>query len=343
MSADVDVLIIGAGHAGLGVAARLKARGREPLIVDASPRVGDTWRGRWASLRLFTPRFVNGLPGMRFPDGGDAFPGKDEVAEYQERYAEWLRVSLRLNTRISRIALADGGFAATTGAQTIRARNVVIATGAHQTPRLPAFAPRLGAGVTQLHSRDYGRFGPLPDGPVLVVGGRNSGAEIAAEIGRSRPTTIALGTRHTFAPPRWRSTRWWRAAQFRSWLLRGAILPGPLPWPLKPPGGGFVEVDLDRAQRDGIFRLVPRAVDAEGDVVRFADGTIAHPRTVIWATGFRNDDAWIDVPQGDKGIAVGKHRRGPVPGLWVIRAALLGSLHWAAIDVAADVARQRAD
>lgn len=339
MSADVDVLIVGAGHAGLGVAARLKARGRSALIIEANPRVGDTWRGRWASLRLFTPRFLNGLPGMRFPDGDDPFPGKDEVGDYQERYAEWLRVPLRLGARVLRVTPTNGGFIATVGSERVNARNVVIANGAHQTPRLPELAARLGPGVTQLHSRDYGRFGALPDGPVLVVGARNSGAEIAIEVARMRPTTIALGTQHPFAPPRWRDPRWWRAGQLRNWLLRGRTPPGPLPWPLKP--AGFLEVDLDAAQRDGTLRLAPRAVDAAADRVHLADGTTVQPRTIIWATGFRNDDTWIDVPLGEKGIAVGKHRRGPVPGLWVVRGPILGSIHWAVLDAAADVSRRR--
>ena len=329
---------MGAGHGGLGVAARLKAKGRDPIIVDASSRVGDTWRGRWASLRLFTPRFVDGLPGMPFPDGDDPFPGKDEVADYQQAFAAQLGVPIRLGAVVRRIRPAGNAFEVSLDGETLRARNVVVATGAHQTPRIPPFAARLDPSVVQLHSRDYGRSGALPDGPVLVVGARNSGAEIAVEVARTHATTVALGTQPPVAPPRWRSTRWWRVAQLRNWLLRGRILPGPLPWPLKPPG--YLEVDLERAQRDGVLRLAPRAVDAAGADVHFADGTTTHPRTVIWATGFRNDDTWIDVPSGEEGIPVGKHRRGPVGGLWIVRATLLGSLHWGALDVASDIARQ---
>ena len=338
MTDDIDVLVVGAGHAGLGVAARLKARGREPLLVEASPRVGDTWRSRWASLRLFTPRFVDGLPGARFPDGDDIFPGKDEVADFQERYAQWLGVPVRLGTRVERMTPRESGFIAVVGGETVRARNVVIASGAHQTPRIPAFASAVGPGITQLHSREYGTFGPLPAGPVLVVGANNSGAEIAVEIGRSHPVTVAIGTPVPPAPPRWRSARWWRISQFRNWVLRGRILPGPLPWPLKPPR--YIEVDLAAAERDGLVRRAPRVMDAAGAEVRLADGTVVTPRTIVWATGFRLDDSWIDVPQGERGIVVGAHRRGPVPGLWILRANLLGALHWGAVDVAADLQRQ---
>ena len=339
MSADIDVLVIGAGHAGLGVASRLKSRGRSPVIVESDARVGETWRRRWASLRLFTPRFVNGLPGLRFPDGDDPFPTKDEVADYQERYAERLGVPLRLDARVTRLRLAGDVFEATVAGETVRARNVVIANGAHQTPRIPAIAARLDASVTQLHSRDYGTFGALPDGPVLVVGSRNSGAEIAAELAPSREVWVAQSKRATHAPPRWRSTRWWRAAQLRSWVLRGLILPGPLPWPLKPPGGAWIEVDLDRLAKETGLRRVPRAVDVEGDRVVFADGSAMRPRTVIWATGFRNDDSWVDAPLVDGALRAGRSARGPLPGLYVVRASLLASLHWGALDVAADLTR----
>ncbi len=339
-SADVDVLVVGAGHAGLGVASRLIARGRSPLIVEADARVGDTWRRRWASLRLFTPRFVNGLPGMRFPDGDDPFPGKDEVAAYQERYANALGVPIRLSTAVHHLRHASDGFVASLDdGGVINARNVVIATGAHRTPKIPAFASSLDPGVLQLHSSEYGRAGTLPPGPVLVVGGRNSGAEIAMDLAGTHQVTLTFDNATSYAPARWRSIGWWRAAQFRSWLLRGAIIPGPLPWPIKPPAGKWVEVDVRRAERDGALRLVRRAVDASKGEVRFADGSAMQPRIVVWATGFRIDDTWIDVPSRPDGIHIGRHRRGPVPGLWLVRANLLASLHWGALDVAADLAR----
>jgi putative flavoprotein involved in K+ transport len=336
---DVDVLIVGAGHAGLGVAARLKDRGRSPLILDANARVGDSWRMRWSTLRLFTPRFYNSLPGSPFPEGTDPFPGKDEVADFEQGYAEARRIPMRLNTFVRGIRPSSEMFEATIAGATIRARNVVIATGAHHTPRIPAIAAGLDERVRQLHSSGYGAIGALPDGPVLVVGARNSGAEIAMEVARTHPTTIALGTQPPYAPARWRSTRWWRVAQFRSWALRGGLPPSWLPWPVTV--HSFLEVDLARAEREGTLRLRPRAIAADGDVVRFVDGSELRPRTVIWATGFRIDDRWIDVPQGERGIAVARHRRGPVPGLWSVRSNLLGSLHWGALAVSADIARSR--
>jgi putative flavoprotein involved in K+ transport len=337
MSSDVDVLIVGAGHAGLGVAARLKARGREAVVIETNERVGDTWRERWPSLRLFTPRFMNVLPGAPFPEGADPFPGKEEVAAYQERYASDRKLDVRVDTRVERVRPVKGGFEVALGRESVRARNVVIANGAHQTPRIPAFAARLDPQVRQLHSREYGRAGALPAGPVLVVGARNSGVEIAMDLADRHEVTLAIGARSTHAPARWRSPRWWRLAQLRNWVLRGWEPPGPWPWPVKPPAGRWIEVDLPRAEREGRLRTAPRAVEASGDIVRFADGSELRPRTVIWATGFRIDDSWIEVPQGDDGIAVGRHRRGPVPGLWIDRAGLLASVYWGGRAIAEDI------
>ena len=339
--ADVDVLIVGAGHGGLGVAARLKAGGREPLIVDTNARVGNSWRERWASLRLFTPRFVNGLPGMRFPDGTDPFPGKDEVADYEERYAREFDLELRLGARATRMRRVGDAFEVTVGGQTLRARNVVLANGAHQTPRTPSFAASLDRGIHQLHSRDYGRAGALPDGPVLVVGARNSGAEIAGDLASTHAVTVAQGAPTPFAPARWRSPAWWRIAQLRSWIARGRRMSPLLPWPLAV--RTYVEVDVERAAREGRFRVAPRVVgvDAGGQELQFADGSVARPRVVIWATGFRIDDSWVDVPSGERGIGFGPHGRGPVPGLWTVRAGLLATLHYEARAVASDILATR--
>lgn len=340
MRADTDVLIVGAGHGGLAVAHDLVRGGRDVLLVDAHARVGDAWRTRWDSLRLFTPRDLDALPEMPFPRGDDPFPNKDEVADYQDRYARELGAPLRLGTAVRDVRPRGDGFDVALGTEVVRARSVVIAGGAFNAPRIPDFAARLDPGVLQLHSREYRRARDLPEGPVVVVGSANSGGEIAVEVARERPTTIAIGTRRPLPPKRWRSPTWWKLALLRDRVFheRTASVAW-LPWPLR--AGGYLEADLDRAAAMYGLRLAPRAVDAVGDTLRFADGGSAAARTVIWATGYRADHSVIS-GRGDRSattrMEIGRHGRSQVAGLHFVRGRFLFAISRHARDVARDLA-----
>ncbi|HEV8656471.1 MAG TPA: NAD(P)/FAD-dependent oxidoreductase [Candidatus Limnocylindria bacterium] len=338
-SVDADVLVVGAGHGGLAVAHGLRSARQEVLLVDAHDRVGDAWRTRWDSLRLFTPRDIDTLPGLPFPRGEDPFPSKDEVADYQERYARKMRLPTRLGEHVRTLRRAGELFEAAVGSDVIRAGSVVIAAGHYQAPRIPDFAARLDPHVLQLHSSEYRRARDLPEGPVVVVGAANSGGEIAVEVARERATTIAIGTRKPLPPKRWRSPAWWKLALLRDRVFhdRTATIRW-LPWPLR--AGGYLEADLDRAAAEHGLRLAPRAVDAAGDAVRFADGSAVHARTVIWATGYRADHAWIDAPKEDGVIPIGRHGRTPVPDLHFVRGRFLFAISRHARDVARDVGRR---
>jgi len=335
----VDVLIVGAGHGGLAVAHDLARAGRDLLIVDAQQRVGDAWRSRWDSLRLFTPRDLDALPALPFPRGDDPFPNKDEVADYQERYAREMRFPLRLGAEVRALKSTGGTFEATIDADVIRARSVVIAVGHFQAPRIPDFASRLDPSVLQLHSRDYRRARDLPEGPVVVVGAANSGSEIAVEVARERPTTIAIGTRKPLAPKRFRSPTWWKLALLRDRVFheRTAYI-GWLPWPLR--AGGYLGADLDAAAIAHGLRLAPRVVDAVADRVRFIDLSDAPVRTLIWATGYRADHSWIIAggePAATPLVPIGRHGRTPIPGLHFVRGRFLFAISRHARDVARDV------
>ena len=334
---DVDVLVIGAGHAGLCVARGLRQAGCSFLLLDERDRIGDNWRQRWDSLELFTPRYLNAVPGMAFPSGASPFPGKDEVDEYQEAYVRALDVPVQLGARVGRLGSSDGSFEATTDQDVIRATAVVIATGAFDAPRIPPFAADLDSGVMQLHSSEYRRPSQLPKGPVVVVGAANSGAEIAVEVARERPTVLAASRTFPLAPRRFRDPRWWRVAQWRTLLLRGRRPPSFLPWPIRV--GGLTKVDLQAAVRDHGMRMAPRAVAAHADVVRFADGTDHPAGTVIWATGYRADRSWVHVGQGDTALAGGAHGRTTIPGVWVVTGQFLFAITPRALDSARDAAR----
>jgi putative flavoprotein involved in K+ transport len=335
--ADVDVLVVGGGHGGLTVAAHLRRARRDVLVVDAGGRVGDSWRNRYDSLRLFTPRPLNGLPASTFPPGDDPFPVKDEIADYHEEYAGAMSVPLRLGHRVSSLRGIGRLFEAAVGPLHVRARAVVVATSVFGAGKIPPFAADIDPSVRQLHSSAYRRPSDLPDGPVVVVGARNSGADIAVEVARHRPTTIAMGTPLPRAPARWRSPLWWRIPPWRDRFIGELALP--VPWPFRP--GGFLVVDLDEAAAAHGLRLAARAVGAEGDQIKFADGSATRARTVIWASGYTPDHTWIDGPKIDGNVAIGRRGRTAVGRLWIVRGRFLFSVGRHAHEVARDVIATR--
>ncbi len=183
----VETVVVGGGQAGLAVGHELSKRGRSFVILDAHPRVGDAWRTRWDSLLLFTPARYCGLPGMRFPASGGSFVTKDEMADYLQAYAERFDLPVRTSTRVDRLSRAGDRFRVSTGDKVIEADNVVVAMANFQQPKVPSFAAELDPRIVQLHSHDYKNLSQLADGPVLVVGVGNSGADIAMEVARSTP------------------------------------------------------------------------------------------------------------------------------------------------------------
>ena len=179
---QVETLVIGAGQAGLAVGYHLRRRSLPFVIVDEHARVGDVWRNRWDTLRLFTPGRYNRLPGMPFPGSPSAFPTKDETADYLAAYAREFALPVRTGVRVERLSAIDGRFEAFCGDLVLSAENVVVATGAFHHPRVPAFAAGLDAAIVQLHSREYRNRSQLQQGSVLIVGAGNSGAEIAMDL-----------------------------------------------------------------------------------------------------------------------------------------------------------------
>ncbi|HEY0712848.1 MAG TPA: NAD(P)/FAD-dependent oxidoreductase, partial [Polyangia bacterium] len=178
----LDVIVIGGGQAGLSVGHHLQRHGLRFVILDAEARIGDTWRNRWDSLRLFTPAKLDGLDGMKFPAPPNSFPTKDEMADYLEAYAARFALPVRSGMRVERLYRRDGVFVAKVAGREIEADQVVVAMSNYQARRTPAFAPDLGKGIVQLHSCEYRNPGQLREGGVLIVGAGNSGAEIANEL-----------------------------------------------------------------------------------------------------------------------------------------------------------------
>lgn len=310
------VLVIGAGQAGLALGWHLRRRDAPFLLVDAGPAVGHVWRSRWDSLRLFTPAEYDGLPGLPFPAPAGTYPGKDQVADYLAGYAATFDLPVRLNTRVDRLSRNGDGFLAETSTGTVTAQQVVITTGPFQTPFIPPAAAGLAADVVQVHSSAYRNPDQLPEGTVLVVGAGNSGLQIATELAATRPVTVAVGSRTPMLPQRvlGRDLFWWLT---RLGVMRRSA-DSPLSRRIRAKGDPVIGTRWRDLARLGV-QMRPRLTGARERSAEFADGSSLSVAAVVWATGFRPDYSWIDVPGAvvDGSVA---HTRGvtPVPGLSVL-------------------------
>jgi putative flavoprotein involved in K+ transport len=313
----VDVLVIGAGQAGLAVGWHLREQGITSfLLLDAGPEVGHVWRSRWDSLRLFTPAEYDALPGMPFPAPAGTYPTKDDVADYLRGYATAFELPVRLNTRVTRLTKTGDTFHAATSTGPVTAGQVVIATGPFQTPVIPSLARHLAADVVQLHSADYRNPDQLPDGLVLVVGAGNSGLQIAHELAATQPVTVAVGTRPPMLPQRFlgRDLFWW--------LTRLGLITKTADSRLARRLGKKGDLVIGTRWRD-LTRLGiqarPRLDDIDLTTAMFADGSVTTVAAVVWATGFRPDYTWLDIPGAVMDDKVANERGiTAVPGLSIL-------------------------
>jgi putative flavoprotein involved in K+ transport len=318
-----DVIVIGGGQAGLAVGYHLKRRGVRFLILDAHPRVGDAWRKRWDSLRLFSPARYDGLDGMPFPGDPDAFPTKDEMADYLEAYAARFELPILNGVTVERLARDGDGFIIEAGDRRFEAKAVIVAMASYQKPRIPAFARALAPSIVQIHGADYKSPAQLGAGDVLVVGAANSGAEIAMDLAGTR--TVTVSGRHPGHIP-FSSTSFARKLLimflFRFVFHRLLRVTNRIGRKLqKKPHGATPLIrqkprDLARA---GIVR-VGRTVDARDGLPVLDDGRTLAVANVIWCTGYHPGFAWIDLPIfGEDGAP--KHDSGVAtdqPGLYFV-------------------------
>ncbi len=311
-----DVVVVGGGQAGLAVGYFLAQQGTDFTILEAAEEPAAAWRDRWDSLKLFTSARYDSLPGLEFPGDPDRYPTRDEVADYLTAYARELDLPVELNSRVRAVRRQNDGYVVELDDRAYEARQVVIATGPFQVPFVPAIADQLDEGVVQMHSAAYRSPESVPDGRVLVVGGGNTGFQIAEELSASREVHLAIGSRQTQLPQRilGRDLFWYLDA---TGLIRKTTASriGKL---MRKREDTLIGSNPRRARRQGI-ELHSRAVGAAGSTVSFADGADLDVRGVIWATGFRVDHSWIDVPVFDQSGRAA-HERGvtSAPGLYFL-------------------------
>lgn len=321
-SEKVGTLIIGGGQAGLSVGYHLVKRGLPFVILDANKRIGDAWRKRWDSLRLFTPARFNHLAGMPFPALAHSFPSKDETADYLEAYAARFKLPVRTGAKVETLFRNGHGFVAVVDDTRIEADNVVVATGYYQRPQIPSFAGELDPQIRQLHSSEYRHTAQLQDGGVLVVGAGNSGFEIALEVATSHPTWLS-GREVGRIPfhPRSAAARLLFLPMMRFLAHHVLSLGTPVGRKLRPKlmatTSPVVSVRPEDLIAVGVER-VPKVTGLKEGLPQLADGRVLEVMNVIWCTGYHPDFSWIDLPIfGEDGKP--KHERGVVadePGLY---------------------------
>lgn len=319
----VDTVIIGAGQSGLALGYYLAQQHRSFVILDAGARVGDAWRTRWDSLRLFTPAKYDGLPGLPFPGDRLAFPTKDEQADYLEDYASRFHLPVRPSTAVTRLSHDGQRFHVIAGAHRWTASNVVLATGTCHLPKTPGFAAQLRPGVVQFHSQDYRTPAQLAAGPVLVVGVGNSGAEIALETSRTHETWLA-GKPSAEIPFRHGRT----AARFFLPVVRFVgmhVLNTNTPVGRKAlPKMAAKAAPLIRTKiadlRAAGVHLVPRVSAVQDGEVMLDDGRKLPVANVIWCTGFTEAYPWLDIPALPANWREQQHRGivDALPGLYLL-------------------------
>ena len=329
----VDTVIIGAGQAGLSVAYYLKRAGIPFVLLEAAERVGDSWRRRWDSLRLFTPARYDGLVGMPFPAPSHSFPTKDEMADYLAAYAERFALPIRTGVRIDRVTQEGGHYLVSAARRGWEARNVVVAMASYQSPKVPAFASELDPGIVQLHSSEYRNPARLREGGVLVVGAGNSGAEIAIEVVRHGHETWLSGrdTGHLPFAIDGAAARMIVPVLFRVVFHRVVTVDTPIGRKARPMviahSGPLIRVRPKQLLVAGV-RRVGRTTGVRDGLPRLDDGTVLSVANVIWCTGFHPGMSWLDVPVID---AAGEpiHERGIVashPGLYFVGLHFLYAL-----------------
>ncbi len=310
-----EVVVIGGGQAGLAIGYFLAQQGRRFAILEAAGEPAAAWRTRWDSLKLFTPVRYDSLPGLTFPGDPDGYPGREDVVAYLTDYAQRFELPVELNSRVP-----------------LRARTRRRLPRRARRPDVPS---RPGRGRHRavpgpVHPRDSRRphqrgraaaqqrlpvAGDLPAGTVLVVGGGNTGFQIAAELAQSRELHLAVGARQTPLPQRIFGRDLFRYLAATG--LMSKTVTSRLGQRLKD-RETLIGSSPRSARRQGI-RMRPRATAAHGTTVTFADGSEVTVDAVVWATGFRLDHSFVELPVFDERGQL-KHERGvtDVSGLYFL-------------------------
>lgn len=313
-----DVIVIGAGQAGLSIGYFLKKSNLSFIILDKSIEVGEVWKDRYDSLTLFTPHYYSSLPGLKLDDNKNTYPTKDEISLYLKRYKEKFDLPVKLDTYVQQLLKGKTCFEISTNQGKYMAQNVIVSTGPFQTPLIPELSKIIPNHIFQLHSSEYKNPMQLKKGPVLVVGGGNSGAQIAAELSNKRDVFLSVGHKMKFLPLNIgdKSIFWY----FDKMGIYRANLDSIIGKYIKKQNDPIFGLELKNLIRNNLVKLKPRVISVENGSITFLDKSELKVSNIIWATGFKPNFEWINssLEFEENGLPI--HKRGitSVEGLYFL-------------------------
>ncbi|WP_025151357.1 NAD(P)/FAD-dependent oxidoreductase [Bacillus sp. H1a] len=314
----LDIVVIGAGQAGLSMGYYLQQGGYDFVILDGEKRIGDSWRNRYDSLILFTPKSYSSLPGMKLEGDENAFPTKDEIANYLEIYASHFSLPVQMETIVHKVQKIKNTFELSTDKGVFHSKHVIIASGAFQKPFIPSISKSLPQEVFQIHSSQYQSPETIPGGPILVVGGGNSGTQIATELAGSRDVTISISQPFKSLPLKI------MGKSIFHWLEKVGLL---YAGTTTKRGSWFQQqsdlifgFEFKKLIRKGNIKIHSRAIQAQEREITFNDRSKISVQNIIWSTGFVPDYKWIDIEGtlDEKGFPLHKRGVSPCQGLYYI-------------------------
>ena len=325
MTKNVDVVVIGSGQSGLSIGYYLKKSGLSFILIDSSNRIGDVWRNRYDSLVLFSPRNYSSLVGLDIPGDPKGFATKNELANYLESYAETFSIPVSLNTEVLSLEKEEAEFKVVTSKGEWIANKVIVATGPFQKPFIPSMQQNLSKDVFQLHSSEYKNPDQLVSGDVLVIGGGNSGSQIATELSKSRDVYISTGHPMRFVPKYFmkKSIFWW----FDLSQLTKVSIDSKLAKYLRK-NEPVIGTELKHLIDEGKVKTMTRTSDLYGKKIIFKDGSKLEVNNIIWSTGYKPDYRWINIKGAVNKLTGPIHRKGvsPISGLYFLGLPWLSRL-----------------
>lgn len=318
MKGFYDTIVIGAGQAGLAAGYYLKQFNQNFLILDKGREVAESWINRYDSLVLFTPRMYDALPGLQFEGESHGFPIKNEMVRYLKQYADKFNLPIKFQTEVVNVQNRKKTFYIETNQGVFESKNLVIATGAFQTPRVPSFSKKMLKDINQLHSSEYKNPSQLIEGNVLIVGGGNSGAQIAVELSKEKETYLAISQKLSYLPLvlNRKSIFWW----FDKLGILKASSNSLIGKAIQKKGDPIFGYELKEAVKRMEVSLKPKVIDGKQNEITFKDLTTLKVDNIIWATGFHSVYPWLEIKEvfNTEGKLV--HHRGTtsVKGLYFI-------------------------